>query len=175
MSGVLIPNLDTGSTPVSSIPSKKPQFARRVVVFCASGCQSPKKFRGNRTFSQYFASFLEIIARKQFQVLSRSFHPLSTVPDRQITPQFTTFQQPPNPSQQVIHRVFLRRQIVTFIGSGSTISIPTNLWQNLATSVRNACPDAGQPQEQTDSPRTLVEPIDLMSEVTYEFYCLFAD
>jgi hypothetical protein len=134
--------------------------------FISPAYQRPKKFWENRTFSQYFASFLKINARKQFQALSQPFTRLSTVIDRQITPQFTTFQQPINPSQQVIHRVFLRRQIVTFTASGSTISIPQNLWQNLATSVRNACPRGRMPQGQTDWPRTLVDPIDLMSEVT---------
>ncbi len=68
-----------------------------------------KKFRGNWTFSQYFSGLGETISKQQFQAFSGAFHGLSTALDRQITPQFTTFQQHINGSQQIIHRFFLRR------------------------------------------------------------------
>jgi hypothetical protein len=146
MSGVLIPNLDTGSTPVSSIEMTKRTtepdrvllfFIRYPTEFSPDRPPSKKKIARIPRFSPYFRSFFESLAAKGFRRFPPHFHRLSTVPDRQITPQYTTFQQLPAHSPQVIHRFFLRSLIDTFVASGSTITLPQNLWQNLATSVQD--------------------------------------
>jgi hypothetical protein len=85
-----------------------------------------------RDFLRILGDFLKALPQNDFG----AFHRLSTAPDRQITPQYTTFQQLPAHSPQVIHRFFLRSLIDTFVASGSTITLPQNLWQNLATLVR---------------------------------------
>jgi hypothetical protein len=103
----------------------------------------PKKITPYPTFSQYFARFSETFATSLFQEFSRDFNRLSTALDRQITPQLTTFQQRIPTSAQLLHSFFLLRYFATFATRGSTISIPRNLWQNLATSVRNTGPRAG--------------------------------
>jgi hypothetical protein len=58
---------------------------------------------------------------------------LSTGADRQITPHPTTSQQARILSPQIIHRIFLLREIATFMARVSTITIQRELWQNLAT------------------------------------------
>jgi hypothetical protein len=137
---------DMLSTPVSSIEmTKRTTESDRVLLFFI---RYPTKFSPDRPprqkkiariprFSPYFRGFFESLATQRFQHFPPAFHGLSTALDRQITPQYTTFQQLPRHSPQVIHRVFLRSPIDTFAASGSTITLPGNLWQNLATSVRN--------------------------------------
>jgi hypothetical protein len=70
-----------------------------------------------------------------FQRISTPFHKLSTRLDRQVTDQYTTFQQLLSDFPQVIHSFFTRRKIATLSPRVSTISIPENLWQNLATAI----------------------------------------